>query len=274
MKYLKLVVLVILLESCAQSGYKKFYHPYIDAKKTSDVVLLAQGQEPEIYGTNDFERDIHILRSKYYLLVGYSAFNGKYEDKSNIIAQAQGIGATVVLITSKYTDTQTNTSTLFLPDNKTTYYSGTGSANTSYNSAYSGYLGNSTSNASYSGTSTTYGTKTVPITSHQRRYDQAAYFFVKSTKKHKYGVIPKDLTPELRKELRRNTGVLIDVVFEGTPAFNSNVLAGDVLIAIDGMSVHDKEQAGSVIKSLDPNAPSAVFTVIRNGKEKNITIKF
>lgn len=274
MKYLKTIALAVLLTSCAQSGYKKFYHPYIDAKKTSNVVLLEQGEEPKIYGTDNFKRDIHILRSKNYLPVGYSSFNGKYEDKSNIISQARSIGATIVLVKSKYTNTQTNTSTLFLPDNRTTYHSGTGRANTSYNSAYSGYLGSSSTNASYSGTSTTYGTKAVPITSHQRRYDQSAFYLVKSTKKYKYGISPKDLTPELRKELQRNTGVLIDVVFEGTPAFYSNVLAGDVLIAIGGMPVHDKEHTGSVIKRLDPNAASTVFTVIRNGKEKNITITF
>ena len=218
--YILLITLVIT--GCAQSGYKQFFKPYVDARTIPDVELLREGQEPKVFGSDNFERDIKILRAKRYIVIGYSSFNGGYEDNSNAAAQAKRIGATLVLINSKFTNTQTTTSTLFLPDNKTTYQSGTGTANTTYNSAYGGYLGSSTTNAYYSGTSTTYGTKTVPITSHQRRYDQTAIYLVKLTKKLKFGVLFKELTPDQRHSLERNTGTLIDIVIEKTPAFYAN----------------------------------------------------
>ena len=275
MKYLSLIfVSVIFITGCAQSGYKQFYKPYVDTKSLTDVALLEENQEPQVFGTDNFKRDIQILRSKGYIPVGYSSFNGGYEDTKNAAEQAKRVGATIVLVSSQYTNTQTTTSTLFLPDNKTTYHSGTVNSNTSYNSAYSGYLGNSNTSSSYGGTSTTYGTKAVPITSTQRRYDQNAFYLVKSTEKLKFGVFVNDLTPEKRVQLERNTGALIEIVIENNPAFNSNVLAGDVLIAVDGSLVKNARHALDLMSQVNPKASSSTFTVIRNGVEKNINIQF
>lgn len=268
-----LLLVAVFLAGCAQSGYKQFYNPYVDAKTLPEIQLLVEGQEPQVFGTDNFVRDILILRSKKYIPVGYSSFNGGYEDTKNAAAQAKRIGATLVLVSSQYTNTQTTTSTLFLPDNKTTYHSGTASANTSYNSVYGGYLSSNT-NATYSGTSTTYGTKAVPITSHQRRYDQNAVYFVKSTQKYKFGVQFNDLTPDQRAHFERNTGVLINVVIEDSPAFYSNVLAGDVLIAVDGKPVKNTQHAMQLMGSISPEKTSSELTVIRNGTEKAIEVQF
>jgi hypothetical protein len=274
MRFSTIFLLAVFLSGCATSGYKQFYNPYVDAKTLPEVQLLAGGQEPQVFGTNNFDRDILILRSKKYIPIGYSSFNGGYEDTKNAAEQAKQIGATLVLVSSQFTNTQTTTSTLFLPDNKTTYHSGTGSGTTSYNSAYGGYLGISNTNATYSGTSTTYGTKAVPITSHQRRYDQNAVYFVKTTKKFKFGFFINDLTPDQRAQFERNTGVLINVVIEDSPAFYSNVLAGDVIIAVDGHLVKNARHAMKLMADISPNQKSSKLTVIRNGTEKEIEVQF
>ncbi|EWS96843.1 hypothetical protein BG00_17150 [Pseudoalteromonas sp. SCSIO_11900] len=274
MRILVLLVAAITLAGCAQSGYKQFYNPYVDAKTLPDVELISQGQEPQVFGTDNFDRDILILRSKKYIPVGYSSFNGGYEDTKNAAAQAKSVGATIVLVSSQYTNTQTTTSTLLLPDNKTTYHSGSVYGNTSYNSANSGYLGNSTTTGTYSATSTTYGTKAVPITSHQRRYDQNAVYFVKSNQKYKFGVLFNDLTPAQRTQYERNTGVLINVVIEDSPAFYSNVLAGDVLIAVDGAAVKNAKHALQLMGSIPASQDHSILQVIRNGQEKDIQVQF
>ena len=274
MRILALSIITIILAGCAQSGYKQFYNPYIDAKTLPDVQLLSEGQEPQVYGTDNFDRDILTLRAKMYIPIGYSSFNGSYEDTKNAASQAKLIGATIVLVNSQYTNTLTTTSTLFLPDNKTTYHSGTASANTAYNNSYGGYVGSSNTNATYNGTSTTYGTKAVPVTSHQRRYDQNAVYLVKSTKKPKFGVSFNDLSPDQRAALERNTGVFINVVMEESPAFYSNVLAGDVLIAVDGQRVINTKQAMQLMGSVSPDKPSSELTVLRKGKEKAINVQF
>jgi serine protease Do len=273
MKYLSIIILVLLVQSCAKSGYKTFYTSYADAKTLPDVELLQEGEEAKIYGSDNVQRDSLILRSKKYIPVGYSSFNGGYEDTKNAGTQAKLVGATVVLVSSKYTNTQTTTSTLLLPDNKTTYHSGTANANTTYSSNGS-YLGSSNTNALYNGTSTTYGTKAVPITTNQLRYDQGAMYFVKSNQKYKFGVQFSDLTPEQRNLLERNTGAQVKVVIEDSPSFYSNVLAGDFLIAVDGQLIKNTEHGVKLMGSVPSEANYSTLTVIRNGTKKDIKVQF
>lgn len=255
MRSFVLAVTAIILAGCAQSGYKQFYKPYVDATSVPDVELIAEGQEPQVFGTDDFDRDANILLSRRYIPVGYSAFNGSYEDTKNAAAQAKSVGATIVLVSSQYTNTQTTTSALFLPDTRTTYHSGSVQGNTTY-----------------SGISTTYGTTAVPYTSHQRRYDQTAMYFVKSNQKYKYGVQFTNLTPAQRSQYERNTGVVINIVIEDSPAFLANVLAGDVLIAIDGTPVRNVDHATQVMGSVPSSQDQSILRVIRNGEEKDIEV--
>jgi serine protease Do len=253
-----IMLLALTLTACA-SGYQQFYKPYVETKTLTDVQVLNPGEEPRVFGTSDFDRDIKILRSKMYIPVGYSSFNGQYEDESKVKDQAKKVGAIIVLVKSQYTNTQTTTSPLFIPNSSTTYQSG---------SVYGGGV-----SGGYSGTSTTTGTTVVPITTQQRRYDQTAVFFVKSTKKPKIGIIIKNLNDEQRQAIERNTGAVIEIVIEGSPAFYSNVLAGDILIKVNGVDVRDTQHALNLMRDLDANAGRIIFTVIRNGKEKEIQIE-
>lgn len=259
-KLLLFAAAVLILNGCVASGYQKFYKSYIDINAIPDIETLQPGEEPQVFGTNDFERDINILRSKRYIVIGFSSFNGGYEDIKNAVAQAKRIGATLILTKSEYTNTQTTNSALFLPNTQTTYHSG----NVYSGSAY----------GSYSGTSTSYGSTIVPYTTNQRRFDQAAAFLVKSNQKVKFGVSINDLTPELRSELERNTGALIELVIEDTPAFYANVMAGDILTSIDNVAVKNAEHASQLLKAVDASAEFSYLKVIRKGEEKEIKISF
>ena len=271
MKFKIVLIFSVFLSGCA-SGYQQFYNPIVDARAQPEAILLADGQEPEIYGTNNFEQDTLTLRSKNYVLVGYSSFNGAYEGENGAKSQAKRVGATLILVSSEYTNTQTSTSTLFLPNNQTTYHSGTVSGNTTYNSAYSGYMGSSNTTGTYSGTSTTYGTQAVPITTHQRRYE-TAYYFVKSSKKPKLGIFMQDLTIEQRSQLGRNTGVFIEFVYEDSPAFYANILGGDVLIAVDDNPVINYQQALQLLTSISSIKNSLKLTFLRHNQEKIIYVQ-
>ena len=257
MKYLVLVLMCFLLTSCA-NGYVKFYHPFVDPHTLTDVEMLKSGETPKVFASDDLKRDQHSLASKGYITIGASSFNGKYVGEQDAIDQATSLGALLVLIKSKYTGTNTSTIPLFIPDNQTTYTSGT-------------VYGSRGGSASYSGSSTTYGTTVVPITTSQRRYDQAALYFVKSTKKQKFGLMVKDMTQEQRVKLERNTGVYIDNVREDTPVFYANVLPGDFLIEINGTSINNSKHAIDIMK--DCSAPKANLKIIRNGVEKQIEVQ-
>jgi C-terminal processing protease CtpA/Prc len=253
-----ILAVAIIIIGCA-SGYQQFYKPMVDSKTLSDVELLKPGEHPKIFGTDDFKRDTLILRSKMYIPIGSSSFNGRYEDETKVAEQAQRIGATLVLIKAKYTNTQTTTTPLFLPKTSTTYQSG---------SVYSGKA-----SGGYSGTSTTVETEVVPITTQERRYDQGAIFFVKSTKKPRFGVALNDLSNDQRVAIERNAGAVVVVVVEDTPAFFSNVLPGDILIKINDSDIVNAKHARELMSGFTPSADSAMFTVIRKGKEQTIKIK-
>ncbi len=258
MRLITTIVGCLVLAACA-SGYQRFYKPNVDAKTLPDVQLLKEGEMPKIFSSNDLNRDTKIAMSKNYLRIGASSFNGELESEQSVVNQAKAVGAVLVLVNSKFTDTRTITTPLFLPDNQTTYSSGT---------VYGAY-----GSANYSGSSTTYGTTVVPITTHQQRYDQGAVYFVKLTGKPKFGVMMLDLTPELRSKYERNTGALIDIVREETPAFIANVLPGDILIELNGTQVINADHASELMRSASPKDGKCILKVIRSGTEKSIELR-
>ncbi len=77
-----------------------------------------------------------------------------------------------------------------------------------------------------------------------------------------------------RRGLERNTGAVIEIVVEKSPAFYTNVLPGDVLIKINGVDVRDAAHAIKLMTQINTNDKTATFTVIRNNKEKQIEIDF
>lgn len=273
MKKFIMPAILLFLTGCATSGYQQFYRPFVEASTVPDVEPLKVEQIPQVFSSDNFERDVRALRAKNYIPIGQSSFNGRFEDQKNAIAQAKRVGATLVLISSKYTDTQTVSSALILPDNKTTYHSGSAYGSSSYTNNYGGY-GTANSNAYYSGTSTTYGSQVVPYTTQQRRFDQNAVYLVKTNPKMRFGIILNDLSQEMRTQLQRNTGALAYVVVEKTPAFYSNVMQGDIIIAVDGAVVRDSKSAQELMTQVPQSAVSSELIIIRNGEEKIITVKF
>ena len=245
------IAFVLLVSGCV-SGYQQFYKSEIPENDIGNIEFLQPGEDPKVYGSKDFEKDTMTLFSKNYRRIGVSSFNGSFEDESKVKEQAKRVGASVVLIDSKYTNTQTTTSPLFLPNTSTTYISGFGGG----------------------ATATTYGTMAVPITSHQRRFDQVAVFFAKSTEKLRLGVGLNDLTNEQRIDLERNTGAVITAIVDDSPAFNSNLLPEDVIIEVDGVGVKNAKHLQDIMKSMDISISSANFKIIRKHKEKEVDVKF
>ena len=80
--------MIAVISGCHPSIYQQFYKQLIDATASKDVELLAPGQEPKIYCSDNLDRDARILRPKLYVPTGYASFNGRYEDESRVVAQA------------------------------------------------------------------------------------------------------------------------------------------------------------------------------------------
>jgi serine protease DegQ len=87
------------------------------------------------------------------------------------------------------------------------------------------------------------------------------------------GVEVQDLTPELAESFKRpnTSGALIAGVLKGGPADRAGIKPGDILVAVDGNPVIDSSSMLNLIAALPPGK-TAPITVIRNGREKTVTI--
>ena len=95
----------------------------------------------------------------------------------------------------------------------------------------------------------------------------------KRSKEPRFGVILDDLTPEQKQAIESNTGAVVYVVVNDSKAFNSNILAGDALTAINGRPVRNSSHAVKLLERIPEDAPSVAFTIIRRGVERSIVVK-
>jgi hypothetical protein len=268
MRLLIALVGVIVLSGCAGNGYKQFYQPYMDLKTNpnSDMQLLGENETPVIMSSNNFNRDVRVAKSKYFWPVGYSSFNGEMGTQADIIDQARNVGASLVLVNSQFAETRTITTPLFVPTTQTTTYSGTTNG-----SIYGNNGLNANYNSNANGLATTTGTTVVPMTRYQQRFNQQALFFVKEKTKGRLGINMLDLSPELRAKYQRNTGVFVDVVKEGSAAFEANILPDDVIVNFNGTAVVDQRQFIELLNSF--SGGKCTMKILRGDAEKLIEVQ-
>jgi hypothetical protein len=122
---------------------------------------------------------------------------------------------------------------LTVPNTQTSYHSG------SIYGSGGGY-------GSYSGSSTTYGTSTTYMPYHVNRSDYYATFWVKA-KPLSLGAYFDNLTDELRRKVESNKGVYIRVVVKDSPAFNADLLNGDIIRKLNNIEVANASHFGNLI---------------------------
>nr|WP_255612527.1 PDZ domain-containing protein [Alcanivorax sp. 1008] len=105
-----------------------------------------------------------------------------------------------------------------------------------------------------------------------RRYNQKAYFFVKTIKKYRVGVLWKGLSADDRIRYKRNTGALIDVVYHGSPAFKANIVENDIVIQIDLNPIASVADAQKALRSVPDDQASVIFKIVRDGKIRDIEV--
>ena len=71
----------------------------------------------------------------------------------------------------------------------------------------------------------------------------------------------------------RNTGALVEIVFENTPAFNANILPGDIITELDGKVVENPMEFNKVFLEVHPANGLLPVKILRNGIEKTINVQ-
>ncbi len=126
----------------------------------------------------------------------------------------------MVLWSYEYASTSTGVILITTPTTSTSYDSG---------SLYGSY-----GSATWTGTTTTYGTRTnyVPYTVH--RYNVSSVFLGSPLKPPTLGVLTRDLTPAEQAAAGTTTGLHVLLIVRRSPAADAGLLPKDVLCRISG----------------------------------------
>lgn len=223
------IALVIVLGACT-NPYAKFYEPAVPEAKLAEN-YVTDTMPLRIYSTPDLQKGGLELLRQGYAMIGRSDFNGNMSAKheSAMRAQAARVGAQVVLVSSKYTGTLTSAVPLTIPQTTTTVSSGTATA--------TGPGGTAT--AYGTGTSTTYGSRTLMMPVQTNRADYHAVYYAKT--KIRVGLYVIALDDTTRQRLQTNHGARVQLVVEHSPAFDADILPGDIVLRVDSVRVTSAE---------------------------------
>lgn len=230
-----------LVAGCA-SGYSAFYKPANGATAEQIATLRAAPapNQPQVERarSGDADKLLDAYAKRGYIIIGSSLFNSaRPESDDSAILQAKEIKADlVVILNPNYTGSITSAIPITTPTTSTTYSTASATA----------YGRGGPVTAYGSGSSTTYGTTTnyIPMTVH--RSDYGAVYFVKQ--KFNFGAFFRDLNDSERQELQTNRGAVARLIVDGTPAFNADLLVGDIFVAIDGVAIASTQALSGLLR--------------------------
>lgn len=261
-KIISFTLFSTFLAGCVAPFSQTYYDHTGGADITTDPSVILTHDEPQLFrGSNEEEDSLRMLE-KGFVLLGYSASHGGDVDENGAIVQAKKVHASVVMLYSRYTGAVSGSVPLTLPDTQT---SATMLAASAYGSG---------GDATYSGTANTtnYASRTTFIPYIFHRADYLATYWVK-IKPPRLGVQVTDLTFDIQQEIESNKGMLITAVVRDSPAFNADIVRGDVLTKIGNVEIYDSEIIHQAVQQYE--GQKVPIVLIRDGKEitKNVQLR-
>ena len=259
------VLAAIALTACA-SGYSQFYraNPNLPPDRIATLRVAPPTGRPlvERGRPEPAAQVLDAYAKRGYVMIGSSMFNsGTPESEESAVQQGIAVGADLVLVLNP---TYTGSVTTSLPVTTPT-------TTTSYSTASATAYGRGGPVTAYaSGTTTTYGSQTayVPMTVH--RSDYGAVYFIKQ--KFGLGAFFRDLDESERQRLQTNRGAVVRLIADNTPAFNADILIGDVFTAIDEQPIPNAETLSRMLS--ERRGRPVTLSIIRNGNplQKTLTL--
>lgn len=258
-----LVLAAASLMACA-SGYQEFYqpNPQLPPERVAALRVAPPTGQPIIERSrpDSADRVLDAYAKRGYIMIGNSMFNsGRPESEQSAIQQGISVGADLVLILNPtYTGSVTSSIPITTPTTTTSQTNATATA-----------FGRGGPVTVYgSGTTTTHGTQTtfVPMTVH--RSDYGAVYFIRQ--RFGLGAFFRDLDDSERQRMQTNRGAVARLIADGTPAFTSDILVGDIFIAVDGQQVLNAESMSRLIA--EKRGKTVAFSIVRNGTQLQKTV--
>jgi hypothetical protein len=224
--------------------------------------LLPATGPPKLVTSDRLRRDAVRMMENGYVLLGRSQFTGTDIDGRAALAQAEDVGASVVLLQAEYAKTVTEAvpMTEWIPDRTVTYTI----VEEVQTGPDAGALVEREVTRTIEGEFQTYY---IPETSDY--YDVAATFWAKA-KAPRFGVLVQPLTNEAKQEIESNRGVMVRTVIIDSPAYEADVLPGDIITRFGDDRV---ESAAQLFSLIEEHAGEEVsIEVVRDGRRRILTI--
>jgi hypothetical protein len=258
------VLLLTTLSLGCVNAYRDFYQSFLpsgdDARALPGYDTTVSGVQ--VFGSADMERDIWDWAAKGYIPVGQASFSGSgnYITVEDAKVQAKAVGAHVVLMSSKYSHTNSGAVPLYVPNTSTSYTSGSATVTGPYGTA-TGYG---------SATTTTQSSTVMMMPYSVAMYEASAVFMVR--RKYMLGLVGEKAPEEFHKKNGSYQGVQVKIVVEGAPAFKSGIMRGDILMSIGPVPMFTEGDISSAVEKLGPG-PTTI-ELIRDGKrvKKSVVI--
>lgn len=226
------------------NDWQKFYHPVADARSA----IPWNGAPETLMGSGNLMADVDGMWRRGFAVIGYSAFNSPNNKTADAIRWGKDLKARYVMMGTSLVSSRTTALPLTLPSSTT--------------STTNGRVGGTP----FSATTTHYGTQTsfIPVT--VNRFDKLAVYFAEVPKKGT-GILPRELAQAEVSALETQRAMAVRAVRDNSPAYEANVLPGDLITEVNG-------------KPADPaNWQSAVRTdpvlhikLMRNGQARELSV--
>jgi hypothetical protein len=219
---------------------------------------------PKLVTTEDVKKDAQTLLESGYVLLGKAKFRDKKLDESLALQQGKAVGAWVVLVANKYVNTVTESVPFsqWTPDQTTITSETTQIRHDSEKPPET--IQRQTVQTVQGELQTSYVPENVEY------YDYSACFWAKA-KPPILGVLVQPLGDDLKKKFETNKGVSVFVVINGSPAFNADILKGDLLMSLAGEEITTPDQFFDIVAR---HAGQTVdLGIIRGDKSVDIRLK-
>ena len=268
MKIARFPALVLLLSAALFAGcanpYKDSYESRLERWPSGEAsrILPATG-EVKIVTSTKMRDDAVRMMEDGWLLLGRSRFRETRIDPDGAVAVAKEIGASVVLVRKEYAATVSGTTAVseWIPPRTVTrkeqevVVSGPDSGRTVEREVTRTFDGE-------------YRTTYVPTNTDY--YDYAATYWAKS-KPPLFGVFVRALTDSDKAAAQSNRGVSVRAVINDSPAFNADILRGDIITSFAGVQVSGPDQFFATVAA---NAgKDVVVEVLRAGEPLTFRVR-
>jgi hypothetical protein len=85
------------------------------------------------------------------------------------------------------------------------------------------------------------------------------------------GVHVNDLTDHLRKEIRSNRGVVVEVVVKGSPAFDADIMHGDIITRTNDEVISDAQSFGTIVGRYA--GQEVILQTYRDGQAHDVPVR-